>query len=51
MNPVLDDAAWLRVGRTYHFLAPRFMPVQEWESTSATRHSRRPNKPQAVMRW
>jgi hypothetical protein len=30
--PGLDDATWARLNRTYHFLAPRFMPVQEWFS-------------------
>lgn len=49
--PVLDDAAWLRVGRTYHFLAPRFMPVQEWESLSGPRQGRRAPKPDSVMKW
>ena len=48
---VLDDAAWLRVGRTYQFLAPRFMPVQEWETASTLRHSRKPPKLENVMRW
>ena len=45
----LDDAAWLRVGRTYQFLAPRYMPSQEWESASST--GRRARKPESVMRW
>lgn len=26
----LDEKLWLLVGRTYRFLAPRYMPVQEW---------------------
>ncbi len=49
--PVLDDAAWLRVGRTYHFLAPRFMPVQEWDTPASARHGRRAPKPEAIMKW
>ena len=49
--PVLDDAAWLRVGRTYHFLAPRFMPVQEWETSTGLRHGRRPPKLDNAMKW
>ena len=48
---VLDDAAWLRVGRTYHFLAPRFMPVQDWESAAGSRHGRRAPKLESVMKW
>jgi hypothetical protein len=49
--PGLDDAAWGRLHRTYHFLAPRFMPVQEWFSWHAQRNMRRLNKPQSVMVW
>lgn len=30
----LDEKLWLLVGRTYRFLAPRYMPVQEWRSLS-----------------
>ena len=48
---VLDDVAWLRVGRTYQFLAPRFMPVQEWEQPAGPRQARRAPKPDAVMKW
>lgn len=49
--PVLDDAAWVRVGRTYQFLAPRFMPVQEWESVTGPRHGRRAPKLENAMKW
>lgn len=49
--PGLDDAAWGRLHRTYHFLAPRFMPVQEWFSADAQRSMRRTKKPQNVMVW
>lgn len=49
--PFLDDAAWARLGRTYQFLAPRFMPVQEWESATAPRPGRAPHRFGAVMHW
>ncbi len=42
----LDDAAWARMNRTYQFLAPRFMPVQEWLSPNTQPHVRR-EKPMA----
>ena len=28
-----SDGTWPLLGRTYRFLAPRFMPMQEWQST------------------
>ncbi len=48
---LLDPHAWARIARTYHLLAPRFMPVQEWERTTAP--GLRPDQPRlgAVMRW
>ena len=49
--PGMDDATWARLHRTYHFLAPRFMPVQEWFSSDAQRIMRRSKKPQNVMVW
>ena len=49
--PGLDDATWARLGRTYQFLAPRFMPVQEWFSSAAQLAARRTKKPQNVMVW
>ena len=32
-------ATWPLLGRTYRFLAPRFMPVQEWRTARAKLHS------------
>ncbi len=29
-----SDGTWPLLGRTYRFLAPRFMPMQEWQSTT-----------------
>ncbi len=49
--PVLDDSAWPRLARTYHFLAPRFMPVQEWTSVLGNRPAGRKPSPERVMQW
>lgn len=50
-GPFLDDAAWARLGRTYQFLAPRCMPVQEWESVTAPRPRGRPRPLGRIMQW
>jgi hypothetical protein len=34
----LDDGIQLLLNRTYHFLAPRFMPVTEWASATRSMH-------------
>jgi hypothetical protein len=47
----LDDAAWLRLGRSYQFLAPRFMPVQEWEVASSLRQKGRAGLFGPIMQW
>jgi hypothetical protein len=49
--PVLDDTAWPRLARTYQFLAPRFMPVQEWTSVLGSRTARRKPPPERIMQW
>jgi hypothetical protein len=49
--PVLDESTWPRLGRTYHFLAPRFMPVQEWTSVLSNRTARGRAQPERVMLW
>ncbi len=48
--PVLDDWTWHLIGRTYHFLAPRYMPVTEWQAF-ATRQSRATPTPDRIMTW
>lgn len=48
--PGMDESTWARLNRTYQFLAPRFMPVQEWFSASQAQ-SRRAKKPTGVMVW
>jgi len=32
-----SDGTWPLLGRTYRFLAPRFMPMQEWQLTNRTK--------------
>ena len=49
--PLLDEAAWARLGRTYQVLAPRFMPVQEWERATAPRSPGPAPAFGAVMQW
>jgi hypothetical protein len=49
--PGLDDSAWARLNRTYHFLAPRFMPMKEWFAASAEARMRRKNNKPAAMVW
>jgi len=46
----LDDAAWVLMQRTYQFLAPRFMPFQEWQSAK-TRRGDGAMDGKAVLRW
>ena len=47
----LDDAAWALIGRTYGFLAQRFMPVQEWQAFNATHGARLLGQPEPVLLW
>jgi hypothetical protein len=49
--PVLDDSAWPRVARTYQFLAPRFMPVQEWTGVLGGHQVPHKSAPEHVMQW
>jgi hypothetical protein len=50
--PGLDDATWARLNRTYHFLAPRFMPVQEWFSADMQALGRKKKlNAQTTMVW
>ncbi len=49
--PVVDKSTWPRLSRTYQFLAPRFMPVQEWTSLLGGRGVRRKPRPERVMQW
>ena len=45
----LTEATWPVLNRTYHFLACRFMPVQEWQL--ANRARRPPDKDKPRMVW
>lgn len=45
-----DDGIWALINRTYQFLAPRYMPTQEWQSPEGQRP--RPSKKQLnAMSW
>ena len=48
---VLDDVAWALVGRTYHFLAPRYMAVTTWQTAGSSRTSLSTRKSSSSMRW
>jgi hypothetical protein len=47
----LDDATWMRLNRTYHFLAPRFMAVTEWLSTAREDEKQDGNGARQGMVW
>lgn len=51
LETLLDETFWALIGRTYHFLAPRYMPVQEWQAQSNGRARRRSAKPGSAMTW
>ena len=38
-TPGWSAATWPLLGRTYRFLAPRFMPMQEWQTARVKLHS------------
>ncbi len=46
-----DPSMWQLVATTYQFLAPRYMPVQEWRSAPAARAARGRRKALAGMKW
>lgn len=48
---LLDEPAWARLARTYQVLAPRFMPVQEWERATGPRPQRGAPAFGPVMQW
>ncbi len=50
-GPDLDDALWGLLGRTYHFLAPRYMKVTEWQTIHGLRRARDDRQRPAVMTW
>jgi hypothetical protein len=47
----LDDHAWQVIGKTYHFLAQRYMPVQEWKCLHAVLTRRKSTKTIHAMQW
>ena len=44
----LDNKLWPLVGRTYRFLAPRYMPVHEWRTVGQVPAKREPQSKQLV---
>ena len=46
-----DVELWQLIDRTYHFLAPRYMPVQEWQAFVTGQRHARPKPLGAVMTW
>jgi histidinol dehydrogenase len=50
-NELSGPALWQLIDRTYHFLAPRYMPVQEWQAFVAGQRRARPKPIGTVMTW
>ena len=48
---LLEAALWQLTERTYHFLAPRFMPMQEWQAFVAGQRPDRPKPIAGAMKW
>jgi len=46
-----DEGVWQLVGKTYQFLAPRYMPVSEWEVFNSGRRGRAVQPTAKVMKW
>jgi hypothetical protein len=46
-----ETALWQLIDRTYRFLAPRYMPVQEWQAFLAGQQPTRPKPIGIVMKW
>ena len=44
-----DEGFWALLGRSYQFLAPRYMPVTEW--TSLSRPTKRKQDEERRMVW
>jgi hypothetical protein len=47
----LNDGVWQLIGRTYQFLAPRYMQVQEWQAFNSLRGKRTERPATNVMFW
>jgi hypothetical protein len=48
---MLDEAVWQVIGKTYQFLAPRYMPVTEWQEFSSLRRERTARQTAKIMQW
>jgi hypothetical protein len=49
-RPAMDEAFWALLAKTYHFLAPRYMPVTEWRRMNGMDMPVAADKPLA-MTW
>ena len=47
----LTGAAWMLIGRTYQFLAPRYMAVMEWRAFNASNTGQPANREEIGMQW
>jgi hypothetical protein len=45
------DGIWQLIETIYQFLAPRYMPVTEWQSCSGALRDRAGRQPAKVMTW
>jgi hypothetical protein len=47
----LDEPAWQLIGKTYTFLAPRFMSMQEWQIASKARRAQDSDGLERALQW
>jgi hypothetical protein len=47
----LDEPAWQLIGKTYTFLAPRFMPMQEWQLANKARRGQASDGLERALQW
>jgi hypothetical protein len=48
---MLADRTWQLIETTYHFLAPRYMPVTEWQAHNTASRERAAARTAKVMKW
>jgi hypothetical protein len=48
---VPDESIWQLIATTYQFLAPRYMPVTEWQAYNTAQRDRSARQTAKVMRW
>jgi hypothetical protein len=49
--PKLDEKTWAIIAESYHFLAQRYMPVNEWQAFNSLRSTRPQKKLDTAMTW